>query len=422
MTDRQLAALWWRQLFSELGIAADTGAPGPLGYLAKDRHRAVEELFFTLLLELPVDCLVEVGAHDADASKRFVGAKQNARAVAFEAAPEVYERVVSRGLPERLTMLNCAIGAKAGSVKFFVPRDRHLHVWASTLRRAGNVDVQEFVVPMISLDDAGRSIASTGEDRDLGVWIDVEGSALDVLRSGESLLKQRVSIAYVEVNDVSVYEGAATSLDIISLFLTHGFIPVARDNQYGDAWNLLVVHEDAHYAARETITKWFYRFSESTALASRLANIEPSALKFQTIFDAASSRPLWFNEKGIPGLLETPDRQARVVMISACFGGKGALVSLPGEKVCRADETGTLVADRQHVMGHEIFELLPADGGEFHMKSHWDKFVRLGSDSTFDATAERAKAAARFTVKDLDPNPAEIQKLLRLGTLGNLIG
>ena len=100
-------------------------------------------------------------------------------------------------------MHNCAIGTRSGPVKFFVPRDPRSHVWASTLKRAGNIDVQEFVVPMISLDEAGRSIASTGKDRDLGVWIDVEGSALDVLRSGESLLKQRVSIAYVEVNDVS---------------------------------------------------------------------------------------------------------------------------------------------------------------------------------------------------------------------------
>jgi Methyltransferase FkbM domain len=82
----------------------------------------------------------------------------------------------------------------------------------SRIKRAGNVDVQEVVVPMISLDEAGRSIASTGKDRDLGVWIDVEGSALDVLRSGESLLKQRVSIAYVEVNDVSAYEGIALRL------------------------------------------------------------------------------------------------------------------------------------------------------------------------------------------------------------------
>ena len=69
MTDRQLAALWWRQLFSELGTAANAGTSGPPGQLAKDRHAAVAQLFFTLLLELPTDGLLEVGAHNADASK-----------------------------------------------------------------------------------------------------------------------------------------------------------------------------------------------------------------------------------------------------------------------------------------------------------------------------------------------------------------
>jgi hypothetical protein len=96
MTDRQNAALWWRQLFSELGTASHAGAPGPLGQLAKDRHVAVVQLFFSLLLELPTDVLLEIGAHNADASKRFAGAKQNARAVAYEAAPVDYER----GRPE----------------------------------------------------------------------------------------------------------------------------------------------------------------------------------------------------------------------------------------------------------------------------------------------------------------------------------
>ena len=72
------------------------GAPGPLGQLAKDRHVAVVQLFFSLLLELPTDVLLEIGAHNADASKRFAGAKQNARAVAYEAAPVDYER----GRPE----------------------------------------------------------------------------------------------------------------------------------------------------------------------------------------------------------------------------------------------------------------------------------------------------------------------------------
>jgi FkbM family methyltransferase len=428
MTDRQLAALWWRQLFSELGTSAHTGSGGPLGQLANDRHRAVTDLFFTLLLELPTDCLIEVGAHDAEASKRFVGAKQNARAFAYEAAPETFERVVGQGLPERLRMYNCAIGAQSGPVKFFVPRERRLAVWASTRKRAGNVDVQELMVPMVSLDEAGRSIVPTSHNRDLGIWIDVEGSALDVLSSGECLLKHRVAIAYIEVNDISAYDGAATSLDVISLLLKHGFIPVARDNQFGDAWNLLAVHEDACDLARESIAKWFYQFSGFAAstswLVSKEVSIEQSllasALRFQAIYDAASGSALSFNEDGRPALLPTPDLPRRSVLISCHKDARGALVSLPDMKVCRADRTGTLVTDRSHVMAHEIFELLPISGSEFRMRSHWGAFVRLRPDNTFDATADSATKAARFTVRDLDSSSAEIEKLSSLHMLGNL--
>ena len=43
------------------------------------------------------------------------------------------------------------------------------------------------------------------------------------------------------------------------------------------------------------------------------------------------------DEKRIPVLLATPDRQAEVVMISCRYGHIGALVSLPGVRVCRAD-------------------------------------------------------------------------------------
>ena len=88
------------------------------------------------------------------------------------------------------------------------------------------------------------------------------------------------------------------------------------------------MHEDAYYAAKETIAKWFYRSSGTAALASLLTN--SAALKFQAIFDATSRRPLGINEHGIPVLFATRDPQAQIVMISCRHGNMGALVSLPG--------------------------------------------------------------------------------------------
>jgi FkbM family methyltransferase len=428
MTDRQLAALWWRQLLSELGSAADTGTPGLPGQVAKARHKAVADLFFLLLKASAVDCLIEVGAHYAEASKQFIALKPNARAIAYEAAPEIYERAIARGLPDQVTMYNCAVGAEPGAAKLFLPRDQSYQVWASTRKRTAGVEVQEIDVPVISLDIAARTMVSTGDNRDLAIWIDVEGASLDVLHGSADLLKRRVAMTYIEVNDFSTYEGSATSLDIISLLLQHGFIPVARDNEYHDAWNLLAVHEDAYHAARETIAAWFYK-SPGSAIATNWFSdgdyiAKMRKLKLQMLFDAATGKPVLIGADGKPSLLaETAASDRRSVLVSWKQGSKGALVALPGIRVCRADgQTGMVAADRRDVRAHETFDLVPAGGNTIHMVSFWGKFVRLGPDGAAEATAETAADAASFILQEVEPSPAEARDLLGLPSLDAIVG
>jgi FkbM family methyltransferase len=428
MTDRQLAALWWRQLFSELGTTADTGAPGLPGQLAKARHKAVTDLFFDLVSRPPIDCLIEVGAHYAETSKQFVTSKPGARAIAYEAAPEIYERAIARGLPGRVTMYNCAVGAEPGTATLFLPRDQNLQVWASTRRRAGDVDVREVIVPMVSLDIAGRAMAGTGGDRDLAIWIDVEGTALDVLRGGQDLFRRRIAVAYMEINDVSAYDGAATSLDIIALLLKLGFIPVARDNEYHDAWNLLAVHEDTHYAAREAIAAWFYAAPGSAASSRRSSDADDTAMalkvRFHTVRDAVSDRPVSVGDDGRPVLLPAVAGAGRPgVLVSWKHGTKGALIALPGISVVRADPaTGVLVADRQDVRDHEVFDLVPAAEGAIHMMSFWGKYARLTHDGAIDAGAETESTGMRLVLGELVPTPEEIHGILSLPSLESMIG
>jgi FkbM family methyltransferase len=428
MTDRQMAALWWRQLLSELGSAADTGTPGLPGQVAKARHKAVSDLFFELLKKLPTDCLIEVGAHYAEASRKFVASKPNARAIAYEAAPEIYERAIAQKLPDRVTMYNCAVGAEPGAAKLFLPYDQDHQVWASTRKRTFGVEVKEIVVPVVSLDIAARAIVTTGAERDLAIWIDVEGAALDVLRGGEDLLKRRVALTYIEVNDLSTYEGSATSLDIIALLLKQGFIPVARDNEYHDAWNLLAVHEEAYHAARETIAAWFYTSAGSAISKTWFSDGEYSAkvrkLRFQTIFDAASGKPVAIGADGAPSLLAAADTSGRrSMLVSWKQGTKGALIALPGNRVCRADGTnGVLAADRQDIRDHETFDLIPAGADTIHMVSFWGKFVRLTPEGRVAATAESQATAASFIVKDAEPTATEIHELLGLPSLDALVG
>lgn len=260
MTARQDAILWWMQLFTELGTAAETGAKGTAGDLARHRAGALRELFFSLLTRLGTECLIEVGAHYGETSRQFVESNPKGRAFAYEAVPDVYNKAIADGLPARMEFFNCAIGTGGSEATFFVPVEERLLVWSSTAKRAGNVEVKEIKVPMISLDEAAARLPA-GALRNVGLWIDVEGTALDVLKSGTDMLTNRVGVAFLEVNDFSAYEGSATALDIIELFLSLGFVPIARDNQYGDAWNLLVAHADGYYAAREHIARWFYQYS-----------------------------------------------------------------------------------------------------------------------------------------------------------------
>jgi FkbM family methyltransferase len=258
MSGLQTAVLWWKQLFNELETAAHTGDAGELGQQARDRSGALVNLFFSILKDSETKNLLEIGAHNAEASRRFVASDLNTRAFAYEASQAVFDRVVKGGIPERMEMFNVAVGAKSGEIRFFVPVQERLQVWASTRKRAGNVESIETIVPIITLDQIARRIPRSGSNRDIAMWVDVEGSGHDVIKGGPALLRDRVSLIYMEVNDFETYEGASTVLDILQDLLRLGFIPVARDNQYHDAWNLLLAHESTYNASRSLITKWTY--------------------------------------------------------------------------------------------------------------------------------------------------------------------
>lgn len=263
ISDAQAAVLWWRQLLTELDSPALTRSAGLDGKRAARRVAQLRELFFKLVTELRLDCLLEVGANQAETSRRFVHENPGGRAVAFEASPDNFRRATQEPLPDRMEMTNCAVGGRTGTVSIFVPQDQRIAGLTSTRRRIdADLKVTEVRVPMITLEEAGRRLPSLSGHRDVALWVDVEGAALEVLTSGPSLITKRVGALYVEVGDRNVYEGGGTVLEILALLSGMNFIPVARDNQYRGAWNLLAVHETAYFSARDTLAQWLYRQME----------------------------------------------------------------------------------------------------------------------------------------------------------------
>ena len=242
MPDIANAVLWYKTLTAELGSNVNWGTPGVGGQKAQARVRALIELFFALSDELQLSNILEIGAHDAEASRRFIASAPHRKALAYDASPEVVQRVTSNGLPERFELIQKAIGTKQGKIAFFKPNDAFYAVWGSTARRAGFTDVTEIQVPIISMDEAALPIQEGGSSRNIALWVDVEGCAFDVLSSGRSTLRDRVAVVYAELNDINAYEDSANAIRVVALMLELGFVPVARDNEYPDAWNLLFVH------------------------------------------------------------------------------------------------------------------------------------------------------------------------------------
>jgi FkbM family methyltransferase len=284
MDGDQAAILWWRQLRLELGSSAHRRTPGPAGLAAMERVKALRELFFRILRLNDVRLLIEIGAHKAEASRRFVRMKEGARAVAYEASPDVYKRVVDAGIPPGVELINAAVGPENTTAPFFVPEDEKMQHWSSLRKRLIHpVPVREVQVSMVTLDQAGRTAAGEGPAADTALWIDVEGAALDVLNSGRDFLKERVLVVFLEMSDAETYENSNTSLDILQLLLQCGFVPVARDNQYRDAYNLLAVRSSVYQSMLEIMERWLSTQRDATrAMAAAEFAEAPSAAPANT--------------------------------------------------------------------------------------------------------------------------------------------
>jgi len=185
---------------------------------------------------------LEIGAFEAGFSRWVRAELPAARAIAFEANPMVWahhrEEVVAVGVE----YLNLAIGPQNGPVTLNVPRDfdgrardpvNRMASLGSNLRSEEEVSVE---VPGVRLDDA---VPLTADDR-LVAWIDVEGALGAVLPgSGETL--RRAAAVYVEVEAEPIWDGQWLARDVLEWFQGIGMVPLLRDRQRREQYNVLLV-------------------------------------------------------------------------------------------------------------------------------------------------------------------------------------
>jgi FkbM family methyltransferase len=189
--------------------------------------------------------VLEIGAHEAAFSRWAREALPRARVQAFEANPHVHERYAAEVSAEGVDYLHLAIGPHTGEIELNLPleiagetRTLDSHMASLEVHRQTG-DSVTVTVPSARLDD---QVSLTGEERAVA-WVDVEGANEAVLRSGPAVL-DRLDALHIEVERRPTWEGQWLDTDVAHHLAGHGLVPVARDLQKPQQYNVVYVRAE----------------------------------------------------------------------------------------------------------------------------------------------------------------------------------
>jgi len=230
----------------------DRGEEGPAG------NGRLTSLLWDVMDRLRPTVFFDIGAFDGGIA---VAAKQRFPRLlvySFEANPEIFALHKATVSAAGATYLNRAISDSVGPVKIYAPRtlsryyDKgvvlpgHINEPKTTgktslLLRNEDAVYEEFNVDGTTLD---AFLAEEGFDvaeQRIVLWIDAEGAADKVLQGAEKALASSVAVL-VEAENFEFWKEQKDSAYITRELIAKGFIPVARDREYGDhQFNILFV-------------------------------------------------------------------------------------------------------------------------------------------------------------------------------------
>lgn len=205
-------------------------------------NQELVRVFHEMIALEDVTCILELGAHRAPTSKRFVRAQDGRKAVAIEANPFNYAKFGPLAEDVGVLYLNYALTDKTGPLNLVLSdsdRDRkrgHTKTSNSILLNLDFGRTKKVEVPGITFDDleneaAFKEYLPSLTDTRAALWIDVEG-ALSQLLDGAKTALPKCLFAMAEVERVERFEGQKTVEHVAKQFADLGFYPFLRDSEY----------------------------------------------------------------------------------------------------------------------------------------------------------------------------------------------
>jgi hypothetical protein len=229
----------------------------------KERQRSNTELanlFANIIFNSKIDSFFEIGALNAEFSMFIKDHVKNI--VAFEASPRNYEN--AKNSLSDIEYLNMAVSDSDGEIDFNVAISTKsgsgaINVGADSMM--SRIDDQDVVydinkVQSTKLDTFIKNKKWNNQSNAL--WIDVEGASLKVLLGADKSL-DNTKVIFIEMEQSTFWKDQALVAEINAFLCNKNFIPIARDFEYENQFNVVYVSQDILYSSAVDISlQMFY--------------------------------------------------------------------------------------------------------------------------------------------------------------------
>ncbi|WP_445501932.1 FkbM family methyltransferase [Microvirga sp. G4-2] len=202
-------------------------------------HAALRAAFLHLIDLLKPDVVCDIGALDGSLSLAVRDKAPNCEVIAFEANPKTHARHREALSAHGIDYRNLAVSDSDGRITVHAPRGQH-EGKTSLLLRNEEMAYDDYEVETHTLDSLFRNRLDA-RDQSFFLWIDVEGAAERVLAGASGILYQTLAV-FIECETFPFWQKGGSADGVADTLLKAGFVPVARDREYGDKqFNVLFV-------------------------------------------------------------------------------------------------------------------------------------------------------------------------------------
>lgn len=222
----------------------------------KERLKSNQELanlFANIVANSNIESFYEIGALYAEFSMFIKNTVKNV--FAFEASPRNYD--LAKEKIEGIEYLNLAVSNYDGDIDIYIGNTENIGA-DSVLQRIDNNNI-EYEIKKVGCTTLDTFIKNKNlEVSSNAIWIDVEGSSLDVLIGAKKTLANTKAI-FIEMEQATFWKNQCLVKDVNKYLCNLGFVPIARDFEYENQFNVVYVKEDILYTSAVDISlQMFY--------------------------------------------------------------------------------------------------------------------------------------------------------------------